>query len=170
MNQFTVGGIRLTPGFCNKISTHPVSSGTTEPLVSITETDRNKLIESSIQSYTVNIVMSLPNTLLDISNAPLTSGFFLDQEKKTIFLSYVGVNNIVTDMASFGTSTILCRGFNITYDGGDADCLYNMYHIQFEYKLLGENFQSVDAIIVHDFNLDPVLSRGTVTTVRTSRQ
>ncbi|GGX30304.1 hypothetical protein [Aquimarina muelleri] len=165
-SKTTIAGIHLTLNFCKKINEIPISLKyiSNEPVVNIYKSINRK-------SYVVNIMSYIPLNPKSLSEIPLESGLYLDEEKK-LFLSYTGVNNIDTAITnSKNNGTLLCRVFNIVYDHDNTvHDHYNLYHIQFEYKLLAEKFQSVEGIIIHDINLDPETDRGTVTTVRVDDQ
>ena len=164
--RITIGGIDLTMRFCRKINQDsvPVNYISSEPIINMYESDSRK-------SFVVNIVSCLPAKLKSLSKMVLHSGLFLDDDKN-IFLGYAGVNNIKTAISTHENSgSTSCRVFNIIYDNKSLmNDYYDLYHIQFEYKLRAKNFQAVEAVIVYDINTDPETDRGTVTTVRVDDQ
>lgn len=165
-NKVTIAGVSITLNFCKKINETPIPSDfrSKQPIVNIYKNTTDQDI------YVVNIVSYLPESLKALTDMDLNSGLILNKDA-TLFLSYTGVNIIKTSINKPDNGALLCREFNILYDFEDTYSEnYNLYHIQFDYKLLSTNFQSVEAIIVHDINEDPETDRGTVTTVRTDDQ
>jgi hypothetical protein len=160
-NKTTIAGISITINFCRKINKEKIDLVyiSQEPLATIYKGQQEG-------TYTVNIITHIPTLLKYLSGMNLGSGIFLNKEKD-LFLNYNGVTNISTSIHNNDSGIILCRDFNIEYDCKDQVIEnYDMYHVQFNYKLLSEKIQSVEAIIVKLINEDPETSRGTVTTVR----
>ncbi|WP_346882194.1 hypothetical protein [uncultured Algibacter sp.] len=161
-HNITIAGLSLSTKFCHKINKEQIKSIyiSEEPLTTIYKSQQEG-------AYTVNIVAYVPTSLKNLKDINLGSGIFLNEEK-TLFLNYNGVSNVNTSVQKTNDSgVLLCREFNVEYDCDDQVLEnYNLYHIQFDYKLLPKKFQSVEAIIVKLINEDPVTDRGTVTTVR----
>ena len=157
--KLTIAGIYLETHFCNKLNEQPIGMKyiSAEPIVNIYKGNNKK-------SLIVNVVSYIPVDLKPLTETPLNSGLFLNDDH-SLFLNYSGVSNILTEVDN---GNMLCRVFNIVYDNESwtTNDKYDAYHIQFEYKLLSNNFQSVEGIVVHDINIDPETDRGTVSTVR----
>lgn len=160
----TIAGLSIEVQFCKKITKQPVASEyiSKEPLVNIYASNKKG-------EYTVNILSHVPQKLNQIAQEKAKSGLFLNDDK-TLLLNYSGVNTIATSVSK-EDGMLLCRDFNFDYDCPDSAYEnYDLYHTQFVYSLQTKNAQSVEAIIVHDVNLDPDEDRGTVSTVRTDDQ
>ena len=158
----TIAGLSIAIKFCHKINNEPIKSVYTseEPLVTIYDNQNSN-------TYTVNLAVHIPEDLEPMDELDLSGGLFLD-ENKELFLSYNGVRNVDTSVyKSQDAGTLLCRDFAVEYDSKEQIVEnYNLYFVQFDYKLLPINFQSVEAIIVKLVDEDPETDRGTVTTVR----
>ncbi|WP_438422341.1 hypothetical protein [Aquimarina macrocephali] len=162
-NKITLAGLDFVINFCNKINTQPI------PLAEIPQQSLANIYANpkGERHYIVNIISFLPLKLDPVKNA--SSGLFLNEEK-TIFFNYNGVTDIKTSIHT-ESGLVVSRDFNIVYDSTDPiPSEFNMYHIQIDYKIASLRTQSVEAIVVHDKNLDPETDRGTVTTPVTSGQ
>ncbi len=156
----TIAGLSIELQFCKKITEQPITSEyiSKEPLVNIYASGKQ-------EEYTVNILSQIPQKLNEINEENAKSGLFLN-DTNTLLLNYSGVNTIGTSVSK-ENGMLLCRDFNIDYNCPEKKySAYDLYHIQFNYSLQPKYAQSVEAIIVHDKNLDPETDRGTVTTVR----
>lgn len=164
--QKTIAGIFIDISFCNKVNAQPINLKNTskEPLVNIYEID-NKGI------YTVNILSHVPQNLNQINDIDVESGLFLNEDK-TLVLNYGGISSIETSVTNDSTNGKLpSRSFDIDYNCPDKDYQnFDLYHIQFNYRMTSANAQSAEAIIIHDVNLDPETDRGTVATIRRGKR
>lgn len=157
----TIAGLSIALKFCKKVNDEPIHSifASPEPLVTIYD-------NQNVNAYTVNIAVHVPENLEPLNDANLAGGLFLT-ENKDLYLSYNGVRNVDTSVFKFEDGILLCRDFAVEYDSKEQLVEnYDLYYIQFDYKLLPLHFQSVEAIIVKLVNEDPETDRGTVTTVR----
>jgi hypothetical protein len=171
--QVIIAGLQLTKILCERVNDKskpiPLSHISKEPATTIYKTENE-------QVYRVNIMAHLPNNLSPLERHSETcnyiesgkrqvptAGIILDNNDE-IFLNYNGVSNVLT---SVDKEVILCRDFRIEFDCNDPIIeKFDLYSIQFEYKLLPKSFQSVEAVVVHLVNDDPETSRGTVVTLR----
>lgn len=160
----TIAGLDFTLNFCKKIGEENIKPSkknpVPQPMVNVSASKKGKV-------FTVNILGFVPNTPLEsLEGKNLISGLQLNEEN-TLFLNYDGVSAIETDINGPENGVVICRDFNFEYDCPENEYEdYILYHTQFTYSLVPKNFQSVDAIMVSDVNLDPRGSRGTVTTVQ----
>ena len=164
MNQkITIAGLEFELKFCKKINEKSLEDWEISriPLANIySSRDRD--------TYTVNVFAHIPTDFNTIEkhNQPLID--LLPKEKNKLFFSYNGVSVVKTSIYKLNEGdAILCRNFSIDYDSSkDEPIKYNLYHIKLHYRIVKNDGQSVEAIIVHAKNFDPETSRGTVTTVR----
>ncbi len=163
--DFIVAGLDFQIQFCKKVNQEPFEEWEIAqmPLVNIENSQ-------DVDYFQVNILAYIPVNFKTIPTNKImpASIDLMPTEKNKIILSYNGVSLIKTPIKSVDGKDILsCRNFCIEYDSPDKKPIkYDLYHINLQYKLLYENGQSVEAIIVHNKNFDPETSRGTVTTTR----
>lgn len=158
-NKITLAGLDFVINFCNKINDKPI------PLAEVPQQSLANIYPNpkGERHYIVNIISFLPLNL-DVLKNP-SSGIFLNTEK-TIFFNYNGVTDVKTDIDT-ENGLVISRDFNIVYDSTETNpSEFDMYHIQLDYKIVSSSTQLVEAIVVHDKNLDPETDRGTVTTVK----
>ena len=161
MTNTVIAGLSFQLNFFNKINQEPfkITSVSQQPLTNI-YTNKND------DGYIVNVLAHMPTDLTELKADSLYSGFYLDKHQK-IYFNYNGIIKIHTSVENQNKGIILCRDFNIEYDSiSNVPEVFDMYYFQIEYKILSQDTQSVEAIIVQDKNLDPETDRGTVTTVR----
>jgi hypothetical protein len=159
----TIAGLEFELKFCKKINEKPLEDWEISriPLANIySSRDRD--------TYTVNILSHIPvdfNTIKEHNQLHID---LLPKEKNKLFFSYNGVSVVKTSIYKLNEGdAILCRNFSIDYDSSKEEPIkYDLYHIKLHYRIVKNDGQSVEAIIVHDKNFDPETSRGTVTTVR----
>jgi hypothetical protein len=162
-NEITLAGLDFVINFCNKINAQPI------PLAEVPQQSLANIYANpqGERHYIVNIISFLPLKLDLLENT--SSGLFLNEEK-TIFFNYNGVTDVKTSIHT-ENGLVVSRDFNIVYDSTDPiPSEFDMYHIQIDYKIASLRTQSVEAIIVHDKNLDPETDRGTVTSPITTNQ
>ncbi len=162
--KITIAGLEFELKFCKKINEKPIENWEVSriPLANIYNSRDS-------DNYTVNILAYIPtdfNTIKDYNQPHLD---LLPEEKNKLFFSYNGVSVVKTSIDRHYTdNTILCRSFSIDYNSSRAEPIkYNLYHIKLNYRIVKNDGQSVEAVIVHDKNFDPETSRGTITTTNT---
>lgn len=178
--EFSIGGLLITPQFCKKINTDSdlltFFEVSQEPLVNIYNNGNG--------TFTINVVAFLPDDIEKIDDKELdNSSFFIDRDKKIAF-SYNGVSGVSTGISTtHPNDAVFTREFQVIYkseylnsfngnaihtasegkkDKSDKDPKFNAYHIKIIYGFISCNFQSAEAVIVKDKNLDPETTRGTV--------
>lgn len=161
--KITIAGLEFNLKFCKKINEKPIELWEVSriPLANVYNS-RNSA------TYTINIFAHIPADFRtkEVNNQPYLD--LLPKEDNKLFFSYNGVSVVKTSINKQNQdNAILCRNFSIDYDSSKAQPVkYNLYHVKLQYRILTNDGQSVEAIIVHDKNFDPETSRGTVTTVR----
>lgn len=161
MTTTVIAGLSFRLNFFNKINQEPfkITSVSQQPLTNI-------YTNESDDGYIVNILAHMPTDLIELKADTISSGFYIDSNQK-IYFNYNGITRIRTSIENHNKGIILCRDFNIEYDSiSNTPSVFDLYYFQIEYKILSQDTQSVEAIIVQDKNLDPETTRGTVTTVR----
>lgn len=162
----TIAGVDLTLNFCKQIGKETLQPSkknpVPQPMVNVFSNKKGTL-------FTVNILSFIPDVALEsLADKNLVSGLQLNEEN-TLFLNYNGVSSIETSVST-ENGILVCRDFNLEYACPENEYEdYILYHTQFTYSLVPKDFQSVDAIVVSDVNLDPRGSRGTITTVQSTR-
>ncbi|WP_298547851.1 hypothetical protein [uncultured Aquimarina sp.] len=165
-NKITIAGLEFEPKFCKKINKDPIDVWEVSriPLANIYNSEDSG-------TYAVNIIIHIPVNFKTIQNPNQSSFELISKDlKNKIYFSYNGVSTIETEISTVTDSDIiLCRNFGIDYETYNElePMTYDLFHIKIHYSIKENYGQSVEAIIVHDNNLDPETSRGTVTTVRT---
>lgn len=161
--NINIAGLQFELQLCKKMNETPLESWeiSNQPLA-------NVYTDQEPNSYTVNILSYIPTTLENIAEINQPYLDLLPEDPAKLIFTYEGVNLIKTSINKPGEDNIvLCRNFMIDYNSSQQDPVqYNLYLIKLTYNLVNDNAQSVEAIIVHDRNLDPETSRGTVTTTR----
>ncbi|WP_152286595.1 hypothetical protein [Flavicella marina] len=122
-----------------------------EPLVNI------YAVEGKINTYIVNILTYIGAQRNKLTAQQLENSLPIN---KQVALRY---NPPIAEINTEIKQGVTCRDFQIIFDGPENQTEFNKVHIQFEYSLI-EGTQSVEAIIVRDNDLDPRVSRGTITT------
>lgn len=164
--QITVAGLEFELKFCNKINDKPIEKWETSEIPAA-----NIYNSESSETYTVNILTYIPIDFKTIEGYTQPHIDLLPEETNKLFFIYDGVSTVKTSInKSDENNIVLCRKFMIDYDSSnDEDTKFNLYHIKLHYRILNTNNQSVEAIIIHDKNLDPETSRGTVITTENPR-
>lgn len=135
-----------------------------DPLVSVKPTDEE-------DTFIMNIVACIPEAKSLQPTTDIQSTIALDTENK-IHLKYNGLSRIPTDIGTTSyEGKVICRSFEIVYNCKDSSPKnYEFYLIVVKYTLLDPMYAiSAEAVILFDQNIDPELSRGTVTTAKKTK-
>lgn len=164
MSNPIINGLEFSDIQCRRLSSVPISLPVDPemPLVSI------EAVVDADNMYKVTIMANIPvsSILTKISPKPDDSFYLpIPQSISDELVCFVYDGN---SEVPIGEKNLNCRWFRIDYDYvhmGDDNINYDEYLITFKYQLLTKT-SSVDAIKVRVKNIDPELSRGTITTVR----
>ena len=154
--QVTIDGLQFdltVAKFIGKNKTFKAGKISEEPLINI-----YKKSADNPSTFVVNIFTYIPENLNAL--APVENSIALDEN---IYFQYNGVTLKETQIVTENDNQASCRNFQIVFDGPENQPTFKLLQIQLEYTVL-EGTEPVEAIIVRDNNLDPVLDRGTVTT------
>lgn len=135
-----------------------------DPLVSVTPTNEDNV-------FAMNIVACVPEAKTLKANKALQSTIALDVDSK-IHLKYNGISRIPTNIGTTNfEGKVICRNFEIVYDCQESTPTnYEFYLIVVKYSLLDPTHAlNADAVFLFDQNMDPELSRGTVTTAKKTK-
>lgn len=132
-----------------------------DPLVSVKSSDEDN-------TFIMTIVACIPEAVSLKTNTTIQSSIVVDTESK-VHLKYNGISRISTDIGTTNfEGKVICRNFEIVYDCEKSNPTnYEFYLIVAKYTLLNPlDAINAEAVILHDKNIDPELSRGTVTTAK----
>lgn len=163
-----LAGLQLQIELFKKLNETPFKPGLEtsifDPLVSVKPTDEE-------HTYLMNIVACIPEGTSLKSNTDIQSAIALSTENK-VHLKYNGLSRTPTDITTTNyEGKVICRSFEIVYDCEDSTpSNYEFYLIVVKYTVLNAIYAiNAEAVILFDQNVDPELSRGTVTTAKKTK-
>ncbi|MGH1385940.1 hypothetical protein [Kordia sp.] len=163
-----LAGLQLQIELFKKLNETPFKPGLEtsifDPLVSVKPTDEE-------HTYLMNIVACIPEGTSLKSNTDIQSAIALSTENK-VHLKYNGLSRTPTDITTTNyEGKVICRNFEIVYDCEDSTpSNYEFYLIVVKYTVLNAIYAiNAEAVILFDQNVDPELSRGTVTTAKKTK-